>query len=260
MELTGKVALVTGAGSGIGKATTVLLAKQGARVAALSHTADEIQATEEEIQRGGGEAMAVVADISQEEQMQRAIQQVVDRWGQLDIVFANAGINGVWAPIEELTVADWSRTITINLTGTFLTIKYTVPHLKKQGGSIIITSSVNGTRVFSNTGATAYSATKAGQVAMAKMLAVELGPHNIRVNVVCPGSTKTELRANSQRRNLEQIRFPVQYPKGTIPFGGGKPATAEQVAQLVVFLASDAASHITGTEVWIDGASSLITG
>src|SRR5436309_12080584 len=214
MELTGKVALVTGAGSGIGKVTTVLLAKQGARVAALSHTADEIQATAEEIQRGGGEAMAVVADICQEEQMQRAVQQVVDRWGQLDIVFANAGINGVWAPIEELTVADWSRTITTNLTGTFLTIKHTVPHLKKRGGSIIVTSSVNGTRVFSNTGATAYSTTKAGQVAMTKMLAVELGPHNIRVNVVCPGSTKTELRANTQWKNLDRIRFPVQYPNG----------------------------------------------
>src|SRR5881398_2488729 len=184
-------------------------------------------------------------------------QQVVDRWGQLDIVFANAGINGVWAPIEELTVADWSRTITTNLTGTFLTIKHTVPHLKKRGGSIIVTSSVNGTRVFSNTGATAYSTTKAGQVAMAKMLAVELGPYNVRVNVVCPGSTKTEISANTQRKDLERIRFPVQYPKGTIPLDGGKPATAEQVAQLVLFLASDAASHITGTEIWIDGASSL---
>ena len=95
---------------------------------------------------------------------------------------------------------------------------------------------------------------------MAKMLAVELGPHDIRVNVVCPGSTKTELRENTQRKNLEQIKFPVQYPKGMIPLDGGKPATAEQVAQLVLFLASDAASHITGTEIWIDGASSLVTG
>ncbi|MFL5592290.1 MAG: SDR family oxidoreductase [Ktedonobacteraceae bacterium] len=260
MELTGKVALVTGAGSGIGKAAAVLMAQQGARVAALSRTAHEVEQTATEIERGGKEAIALVADIAQEDQMQRAVQQVLDRWGRIDIVFANAGINGMWAPIEELSLADWSQTITVNLTGTFLTIKYTVPHLKKQGGSLIITSSVNGTRVFSNTGATAYSATKAGQVAMAKMLAVELGPHGIRVNVVCPGSTKTELRANTQRKNLEQIKFPVQYPKGMIPLDGGKPATAEQVAQLVLFLASDAASHITGTEIWIDGASSLVTG
>ena len=260
MELTGKVALVTGAGSGIGKAAAVLMAQQGARVAALGRTAHEVKQTATEIERDGKEAIALVADIAQEDQMQRAVQQMLDRWGRIDIVFANAGINGMWAPIEELSLVDWSQTITVNLTGTFLTIKYTVPHLKKQGGSLIITSSVNGTRVFSNTGATAYSATKAGQVAMAKMLAVELGPHDIRVNVVCPGSTKTELRANTQRKNLEQIKFPVQYPKGMIPLDGGKPATAEQVAQLVLFLASDAASHITGTEIWIDGASSLVTG
>jgi NAD(P)-dependent dehydrogenase (short-subunit alcohol dehydrogenase family) len=260
MELTGKVALVTGAGSGIGKAAALLLAQQGARVAALSRTAHEVEQTAAEIERGGKEAMAVLADITHEDQVQQAVQRMLDRWGRIDIVFANAGVNGMWAPIEDLSLAEWSQTITINLTGTFLTIKYTVPHLKKQGGSLIITSSVNGTRVFSNTGATAYSATKAGQVAMAKMLAVELGPHNIRVNVVCPGATKTELSANSQRKNLAQIRFPVQYPKGTIPLAGGKPATSEQVAQIVLFLASDAASHITGTEVWIDGASSLITG
>ena len=260
MGLTGKVALVTGAGSGIGKAAAILLAQQGARVVALSRTAHEVEQTAAEIERDGKEAMAAVADIAQEEQVQRAVQQTLDHWGRIDIVFANAGINGMWAPIEELSLAEWLQTITINLTRTFLTIKYTVPHLKKQGGSIIITSSVNGTRVFSNTGATAYSATKAGQVAMAKMLAVELGPHNIRVNVVCPGSTKTELRANTQWKNLDRIRFPVQYPKGTIPLDGGKPATAEQIAELVLFLVSDAASHITGTEVWIDGGSSLITG
>src|SRR5207244_1851916 len=162
MQLTGKVAFVTGAGSGIGKATAMLLAQQGARVVALSRTAHEVEQTAEEINRGGKEAMAVLADISREDQMQRAVQQTLDRWGRIDIVFANAGINGTWAPIEELSLAEWSETIDTNLTGTFLTIKYTVPHLKKQGGSLIITSSVNGTRVFSNTGATAYSATKAG--------------------------------------------------------------------------------------------------
>jgi NAD(P)-dependent dehydrogenase (short-subunit alcohol dehydrogenase family) len=95
---------------------------------------------------------------------------------------------------------------------------------------------------------------------MTKMLAVELGPHNIRVNVICPGSTETEISDNTQHKDLERIKFPVQYPKGKIPLDDGKPATSEQVAQLVLFLVSDAASHITGTEVWIDGGSSLITG
>jgi len=260
MALTGKVALITGAGSGIGKATAVLLAKHGVRVAALSHTEDEVKQAAAEIERDGGQAMAVVADTSQDQQMKQAVQQVVDRWGQLDIVFANAGINGVWAPIEELAIDDWSRTITTNLNGTFLTIKYATPHLKKQGGSIVITSSVNGTRTFSNTGATAYSTTKAGQVAMAKMLAVELGPHNVRVNVICPGKTETEIQENTQQKDVERVKFPVQYPKGSIPLDDGKPATAEQVAELVLFLVSDAASHITGTEVWIDGGSSLVRG
>ncbi len=192
--------------------------------------------------------------------MQRAVQQVIDRWGRIDSVFANAGINGVWAPLEELSLADWSKTITTNLTGSFLTLKYTVPHLKKQGGSIVVTASVNGTRVFSNTGATAYSVTKAGQVAMAKMLAVELAQHAIRVNVICPGATETEISDNTQQKDLERIKFPVKYPKGPIPLGEGRPASSMQVAELVLFLVSDASSYITGTEVWIDGASSLVTG
>ncbi|HZR40009.1 MAG TPA: SDR family NAD(P)-dependent oxidoreductase [Ktedonobacteraceae bacterium] len=260
MDLTGKVALVTGAGSGIGKATAVLLAGQGVKVAVLSHTTQEIEQTAKEIEGNGEEALALVADIGQSDQMQRAIQQVVDHWGRLDIIFANAGINGVWAPIEQLGVEEWSRTINTNLTGTFLTIKYGVPHLKKQGGAIVITSSENGTRVFSNTGATAYSASKAAQVAMTKMLAVELGPHNIRVNVICPGKVETEIQENTQQRDVQQVKYPVQYPRGPIPLGDGKPATAEQVAQLVAFLVSDAASHITGTEVWIDGGQSLVEG
>ncbi len=260
MQLTEKVALVTGAGSGIGKAAAHLFAKEGAKVAVLGRTKEELEETVAQIQGDRGEALSVVADISQPEQMQQATQQIVDQWGRLDIVFANAGINGVWAPLEELAPEEWDKTLNINLKGTFLTVKYAVPHLKKQGGSVIITSSVNGTRIFSNTGATAYSCSKAAQVAFAKMVALELAKHRIRVNVICPGAIETDINESTEQRNLEQIREPVEFPEGKIPLTDGKPGTSEQVAQLVLFLASDASSHISGTEMWIDGTESLLKG
>ena len=257
-QLDGKVALITGAGSGIGRAAAKLLAREGARIGSLSRDEGELRQLAEEIEREGGEAMSLVADISQPDDMQQAVQRVVDRWGRLDIVFANAGINGVWAPLEELEPDEWDRTLDINLKGTFLTVKYAVPHLKKQGGSVIITSSVNGTRIFSNTGATAYSCSKAGQVVLAKMLALELAKHKVRVNVICPGAIKTEISENTEQRDLEEVRIPVEYPEGSIPLTHGEPATPEQVAQLVLFLASDASNHISGTEIYIDGAGSLL--
>lgn len=260
MQLEGKVALITGAGSGIGKAAALRLAQAGAQVALLSRSADELEKVAAEIERDQGEALVLTADISQPDQIQRAVQQIIERWRRLDIVFANAGINGVWAPIEELSPEDWNQTISINLSGTFYTIKYAVPYLKQQGGSVIVTSSVNGTRMFSNTGATAYSATKAAQVAITKMLALELADEQVRVNVICPGAIESQIDENTERRHLEHIRPPVDFPEGKIPLTGGKPGTAEQVAQLVLFLASDLSSHITGTEVWIDGAQSLLQG
>jgi NAD(P)-dependent dehydrogenase (short-subunit alcohol dehydrogenase family) len=260
MQLAGRVALVTGAGSGIGKAAAQLMAKEGAKVAALGRSDDEIQETLEAIQKLGGEAIPVLADISQPEAMQKAIQAIAEQWGRLDIVFANAGINGVWTSLEELEPEEWDKTLNVNLKGTFLTVKYAIPLLKKQGGSVIITSSVNGTRMFSNTGATAYSCSKAGQVAFTKMVALELAEYRIRVNVICPGAITTNIDENTERRDLEAIQEPVQFPEGKIPLSDGKPGTAEQVAQLVLFLASDNSSHITGTEVWIDGGQSLLQG
>ncbi|HEX8286512.1 MAG TPA: SDR family NAD(P)-dependent oxidoreductase [Pyrinomonadaceae bacterium] len=260
MQLERKVALITGAGSGIGKATALLFAKEGARIAALGHTESELQKTVDEIKRAGGEAIVVTADISSAEEMQKAVQQTITEFGQLDVVFANAGINGVWAPLEELEPEEWDKTISVNLRGTFLTVKYAISHLKKRGGSVIVTSSVNGTRIFSNTGATAYSCTKAAQVAFTKMMALELAKHKIRVNVICPGAIETDIDENTEKRDIEREKEPVEYPEGEIPLTDGEPGSSEQVAQLVLFLASDASSHISGTEVWIDGAQSLLQG
>ncbi|HEY9806248.1 MAG TPA: SDR family NAD(P)-dependent oxidoreductase [Candidatus Obscuribacterales bacterium] len=260
MQLAGRVALVTGAGSGIGKAAAQLMAQEGAKVAALGRSADEIQETLEAIQKLGVEAIPVLADISQPGAMQKAIQAIAEQWGRLDIVFANAGINGVWTSLEELEPEEWDKTLNVNLKGTFLTVKYAIPLLKKQGGSVIITSSVNGTRMFSNTGATAYACSKAGQVAFTKMVALELAEYRIRVNVICPGAITTNIDENTERRDLEAIQEPVQFPEGKIPLSDGKPGSSEQVAQLVLFLASDNSSHITGTEVWIDGGQSLLQG
>ncbi|MDB5079143.1 MAG: dehydrogenase, short-chain alcohol dehydrogenase like protein [Chloroflexi bacterium] len=260
MQLEGKVALITGAGSGIGKAAALLLAKEGAKVAALGRTPDEITEVAEEIKKAGGEAIPVVADIGSAEQMQKAVQQTVDKWGTIDVVFANAGINGVWAPLEELTPEDWNKTINTNLTGTFYTVKYAVPFLKKQGGSVIVTASVNGTRIFSNTGATAYSCTKAAQVAFTKMTALELAQSKVRVNVICPGAIESNIDENTEKRGVDKVKIPVEFPEGNIPLTDGKPGKAEDVAQLVLFLASDASKHISGTEVWIDGTESLLQG
>jgi NAD(P)-dependent dehydrogenase (short-subunit alcohol dehydrogenase family) len=259
MQLGEKVALVTGAGSGIGKAAALLLGREGVRVGVLSRSADELAATVDEIVRAGGEAFALEADIADAAAMRQAVAQIADRWGRLDIVFANAGINGVWAPLDELDPEEWQKTISINLTGTFLTLKYAAPLLKRQGGAIVITSSVNGTRIFSNTGATAYSCTKAAQVAMAKMLALELAPHKVRVNVICPGAIDTNIDESTDKQGVEEAKIPVEYPEGQYPLRG-QPGTSEQVAQLVLFLVSAAADHITGAQIFIDGAESLLQG
>jgi len=260
MELQGKVALVTGAGSGIGAAAAERLARAGARVAALGRTEDELQKVVDGIKGAGGDARVVLADVADAGQVRRAIEDTVAAWGRLDVVFANAGINGVWAPLEELDPEEWDRTLAINLRGTFLTVKYAVPHLKRRGGAVVITSSVNGTRIFSNTGASAYATSKAGQVAFCKMAALELAKHRVRVNVICPGAIETEIEENTEKRDVEREKEPVEFPAGKIPLTDGKPGTAAQVAELVLFLASDASSHITGTEMWIDGGESLLVG
>ena len=257
MNLTGKVALVTGAGSGIGKASAVAFAKAGAKVGVLSHTRKEIDETVEEIRKNGGDAVALSADVAVESEVEAVVRQLADKYGRLDVVYANAGVNGMQAPVDDLTPAEWRHTIDNNLTGTFLTIHYTVPLLKKAGGgSIIVTSSINGTRYFSNSGATAYAVSKAGQLAMVQMLAVELGQFDIRINAICPGAIDTEISDNTEQRHVDKVKITVKKSR-EIPLHN-KPGTSQDVAELALFLASDASRHITGTPVWIDGAQSLL--
>lgn len=260
MLLEGKVALVTGAASGIGKASAQLMAREGAKVGLLDISEQALNQAAEEISASAGQCLRLVADVSDAGQVERSIQKLISEWDRLDIVFANAGINGVLAPVDQIEPPEWSKTISINLTGTFLTVKYSVPYLKKRGGSIIVTSSINGNRKFTNIGGTAYSSTKAAQVAFTKMIALELAQNRIRANVICPGSIETNIGESTQKRGIEEIEEPVQYPEGKIPLTDGKPGKPEQVAQLVLFLASDASSHVTGSAIYIDGAQSLLEG
>ncbi len=258
MELQGKVALVTGGGSGIGKAAAVRFAREGASVGVLSRTEDENQATVQEIKRAGGKAIALPADISDADQMRQAVERLVGTYGRLDIVFANAGINGVWAPIDELKPEEWDQTIAINLRGTYLTVHFAVPHLKRSGaGSIIITSSVNGTRTFSNPGASAYSTSKAGQIAFMKMIALELGRHNIRCNAICPGFIHTNIQQRTEQRATNQIGIEVELPHGSPAIDEGKGDPFE-VADTCLFLASDLSRHVSGVEIYVDGGASLL--
>ena len=253
------VAFITGGGSGIGRAAALRLAQEGAKVCLVDLKENRAGDVQRQIEQMGSEAISVDTDVSDPARVEAAIQQAVGKWGRLDIVFANAGINGKLTPIEYMTPEDWDHTLSTNLKGTFLTVKYAIPHMKAKGGSIIITSSINGSRKFTSFGASAYSASKAGQLAFGKMAALELSKYNIRVNVICPGSIETNISENTQTTpELNEIKMQIQYPEGNIPLNRQKSGKPEQVADLVLFLASAQSSHITGTEIYIDGAESLL--
>ncbi|MFH1006836.1 MAG: SDR family NAD(P)-dependent oxidoreductase [Candidatus Latescibacterota bacterium] len=260
MRFKDKVAIVTGGGSGIGKATAIMMAREGAKVAINARREGRCEEALGEILAQGGEAMALPGDISDSAHVEALVRQTLERWGRLDIVVANAGVNGVFAPIEDLTVEEWDYTHAINVRGTFLTVKYAIAPLRESGGgNIVIVSSVNGTRIFSNAGFSPYATSKAAQVGFAKMAALELAPYKIRVNVVCPGATATMVHENTQFRNVDRVTIPRSFPAGEIPLVKER-ARPEQVGEAILYLASDAADYVTGTELYVDAGLSLFVG
>jgi NAD(P)-dependent dehydrogenase (short-subunit alcohol dehydrogenase family) len=245
-RLEGKVAIITGASSGIGKASAVIFAREGAKVVVVCRTATAGEETVGEIKEAGGEAIYVGADVSKTEDVQRMIKTTVYAYGRLDILFNNAGILLPYGPIQECPEEAFDETIAINLKGVWLGMKYAIPEmLKTGGGSIINTSSA--VAALGVSGASCYSASKGGLNAMSRAMAVEVAANNIRVNVIQPAIIATPMLASMPLDQREAL-IKKSRPRG-------KAGTAEEVAYAALFLASDEASDITGTVIAIDGGA-----
>lgn len=248
--LEGKVALVTGGTSGIGRASAVLFAREGAKVAFTGRRAAEGAAVVAEIEAAGGDAIFIQADLTQIDGIPGIIDQVVARYGRLDAAFNNAGISG-GGPIETLDEARWDSLIDTNLKAQFFALKAEVAQMKKQGGGAIV---FNGSVLagIAQPGTSIYSASKGGIVSLARAAAVELGPVGIRVNSINPSITRTEMTSGRIVKNADGTEsHPFAYG---IPLG--RLAEPEEMAQVALFLLSDRASYVNGQALVVDGGQS----
>lgn len=245
-RLTGKVALITGAGEGMGRASALLFAREGARVGLLDLDPDRAGATSEAIRQEGGEALPVVADVSVGDEVRDAVRAVVETFGALHVLYNNAG---VWlpgdGPVTELDEDAWARTIAVNLTGVFLCCRHGIPELVRAGGgSVINTSSPVAVRpepVYD-----AYTASKGGVVSLTRSIAQSYARFGVRANVLMPGNIETAMT----RPSLEDPRYREHFLH-TTPLGRiGRP---EDVAYAALYLASDESSFVTGSVQWVDG-------
>jgi len=245
-ELQGKVGLVTGGTSGIGRDTAVLFAKAGAKVVVSGRREAEGEKTVELVSAAGGEGLFVKADVSIASEVDALIQKAVERFGRLDIAFNNAGIEGVWVPIIKQSEEDWDRTIDVNLKGVWLCLKYEIRQMLKQGsgGAIVNMASING--LIGAAGAAAYSASKHGVVGLTKAAALETARSRIRINAVCPAVIETPMG-----ERLFGAPLIHKYVLSCHPIGRfGRPA---EIAEAVVWMCSDRASFMTGQSLVLDG-------
>jgi NAD(P)-dependent dehydrogenase (short-subunit alcohol dehydrogenase family) len=240
----GKVVLVTGGSSGIGRTTAIAFAAEGAKVAIAARRADESEAVVKEIAAQGGEAIFIPTDVSQTDQAERMVKTVIDKWGRLDCAFNNAGVLGSsFVPTPHYELPTWDKVISINLTGVFLSMKYEIPAMLANGGGAIVNMSSVAGQVGGPVGI-AYYASKHGVIGATKAAALEFSAKGIRVNAVCPAIIETDM-ADAFPDSMHDMLI-AAHPIGRF----GKP---EEVAQTVLFLCSDKASFITGSALAIDG-------
>lgn len=247
-ELDGKVALITGAGSGIGRAIAVLFAKEGAEVGVADISDNDGKQTVAEIKKKGGGAVFVHGDVSKSDSVKKMVEVTFKEFGKLTVLVNNAGIESVGS-VAELTEEAWDKVIDVNLKGTFLCSKYSVPKIIQSGGGVIINiASVLG--LIGSKGESAYCASKGGIIALTRAMAMDFAPRGIRVNCICPGSVLTPTfervmtaagdYKSSFKRNLEKI--PLK-----------RVAEPDEIAQVALYLASDMSSYMTGSALVIDG-------
>ncbi|MBW2146591.1 MAG: SDR family oxidoreductase [Deltaproteobacteria bacterium] len=245
MRLEGKVAIITGAGSGIGRATSLMFAKEGARVVAAGRRSEPISQVVDLITAEGGEAIYHQADVMKVDQIKALVEKTLSAYGKLDVVFANAGINPSRTTILDTTEKNWQKTLDTNLTGVFLTCKYSIPPMiENGGGSIIINSSLAG--LIGLKKRIPYAASKGGVNQLTKCLAIDCAPYNVRVNAICPGRVLTDLVKHLQAPGGDWEEVSKLYPLGM----RGKP---EDIAYAAVYLASDESSWVTGVLLPVDG-------
>jgi NAD(P)-dependent dehydrogenase (short-subunit alcohol dehydrogenase family) len=245
-SLEGKVILVTGGGSGIGRATSLLLAKQGAKVMIADYVPEGAQKTVTMIKEAGGTADCLAADVSVTKQVEMMVAKTVEKYGRIDGAFNNAGIEGKMAGTIDTSEENFDRTIAINLKGVWLCMKYEIPQMLKQGGGVIVnTASIAGLVGFE--GLPAYNASKHGVVGLTKTAALEFAQKNIRVNCVCPGVIQTPMVARlMDGGGMNENDMRAGEPVGRF----GQP---QEIGEGVVWLLSDASSFVTGHSMVIDG-------
>lgn len=240
-----KVVLITGAGSGIGRAAALAFAREGAYVAVADITEAAGNETVALIEAAGGVARFFKVNVTKAAEVENLIKQIVETWGRLDITLNNAGVDNDMAPITETSEADFDKVIAVNLKGVWLCMKYAIAQMEKQGGGVVI-NTASALSITVVPGASPYNASKHAVAGLTKTCAVEYGAKNIRINAICPGVIRTPLLENHP--NLPELE------KSLLPLHPiGRLGTSEEVANTILWLASDAASFVHGALVTVDG-------